>query len=125
MQASVSCQNHIRDALAAGEHGCEPGLLRQVVELLERTGILIEEFDWQDWYRNQHLLDCPERIAAANAQQCRQLLSALARLERYSHGVLAHMRRRGVLLALLERLWQLEAMPQLALAVEASDPVSL
>lgn len=54
------------------------------------------------------MVDRPEYIADASLYECRLLLSAMVRLERFSPGVLQNMRRQGVMLALLERMQQLQ-----------------
>lgn len=89
--------------LACGEHVNSGRKLHEFIEELSEYRLLLTNFDWDDWYHNSHLVDRPEYIADASLYECQLLLTAMTRLEQFSPGVMDNMRRRGVLLAILER----------------------
>ncbi|CAM4111757.1 DUF6508 domain-containing protein [Shewanella aquimarina] len=89
---------------ACGERASNQMTMQAFVEQLAKQGVLLDTLNWQEWYQNAHLVDKPDYIREASLYQCRLLLTAMSRLERFSRGVLENMRRQGVLLAILERL---------------------
>ncbi|RTR32105.1 DUF6508 domain-containing protein [Shewanella atlantica] len=89
--------------LACGERPISVCRIQEFTDDLAKSSMLLSEFQWDDWYHNSHLVDRPEYIADATLHECKLLLTAMTRLERFSPGVLDNMRRRGVLLAIIER----------------------
>ncbi|MCL1137096.1 DUF6508 domain-containing protein [Shewanella pneumatophori] len=89
--------------LKLGNHIVSDMRLQEFVADLEQCGMLLDEFDWDEWYQNSHMLDRPEYIGDASMYECQLLLTAMARIDRFSPGVLSNMRRQGVLLAIIER----------------------
>ncbi|TVP12805.1 DUF6508 domain-containing protein [Shewanella sp. KCT] len=89
---------------ARGDQASSQLTMQGFVEQLAQQGLLLDTLNWQEWYQNAHLVDKPDYIREASFYQCRLLLTAMSRLERFSRGVLENMRRQGVLLAILERL---------------------
>ncbi|WP_028766919.1 MULTISPECIES: DUF6508 domain-containing protein [Shewanella] len=78
--------------------------LQEFVVDIEQCGLMLTQFNWDDWYQNSHLIERPEYIADASLYECRLLLTAMARIDRFSPGILSNMRRKGVLIAIVERL---------------------
>ncbi|BAJ02584.1 DUF6508 domain-containing protein [Shewanella violacea] len=108
MKLSVS--NHTSDlyakyvnVLACGDKPISVGKLHEFTDDLAKSQLLLQDFNWDDWYLNSHLVDRPEYIADASLHECQLLLTAMTRLERFSPGVMDNMRRQGVLIAILER----------------------
>jgi hypothetical protein len=95
------------DDFVAGDAKLPNGRMTEFCHDLEREGLLLGNFNWHLWYPASHLLDNPAAIVTASFNQCQILLCAMLRLERFSPGVLENMRRRGVLLAILARLYTL------------------
>ena len=89
---------------ARGEHTNHYISMQAFIEQLTEQGLLLDSLNWQEWYQNAHLVDKPDYIKEASFHQCHLLLTAMSRLERFSHGVLENMHRQGGLLAILERL---------------------
>ncbi|MCL1145839.1 DUF6508 domain-containing protein [Shewanella sp. 10N.261.52.F9] len=77
--------------------------LQEFVTDLDRCGMLLDEFEWDEWYQNSHMVDRPEYIGDASIYECQLLLTAMSRIDRFSPGILSNMRRQGVLLAIIER----------------------
>ncbi|WP_372870144.1 DUF6508 domain-containing protein [Shewanella sp.] len=96
--------------LAAGEHdlSCEDASAFHTK--LKASRLELAAFDWKDWYERTHLVDKPAYLETASVHDCRVIISAMLRLERFSPGVMENLRRQGVLCALMARLdelWQL------------------
>ncbi|WP_345888207.1 DUF6508 domain-containing protein [Shewanella algae] len=108
LTASTADYQTYRHDFARGEQDYNPATVHKFVAEMKRQGMLLNEFSWDDWYQNSHMVDRPEYIADASLYECRLLLSAMVRLERFSPGVLQNMRRQGVMLALLQRMQQLQ-----------------
>ena len=89
--------------LACGDKPISVCKLQEFTQDLAKSQLLLNDFKWDDWYQNSHLVDRPEYIADASLHDCQLLLTAMTRLERYSPGVMDNMRRQGVLIAILER----------------------
>ena len=89
--------------LKLGEHFVSDKRLQEFVTDLETSGILLGQFNWDEWYQNSHLVDRPEYIADASFYECQLLLTAMARIDRFSPGILSNMRCQGVLIAILQR----------------------
>ncbi|ABV37292.1 conserved hypothetical protein [Shewanella sediminis HAW-EB3] len=89
--------------LACGERPISVCRINEFMDDLAKSSMLLSEFKWADWYQNSHLVDRPEYIADATLHECKLLLTAMTRLERFSPGVMDNMRRQGVLLAIIER----------------------
>ncbi|GIU47043.1 hypothetical protein TUM4438_24830 [Shewanella sairae] len=77
--------------------------LHELFADLDAAGVLLADFNWDEWYQNSHMVDRPEYIGDASFYECQLLLTAMARIDRFSPGVLSNMRRQGVLLAIIER----------------------
>ena len=77
--------------------------LQEFVADLEADGILLTSFDWDEWYQYSYMVDRPEYIADASFYECQLLLTAMARIDRFSPGILTNMRCQGVLIAIIER----------------------
>lgn len=82
--------------------------LQEFVIEMDSKGMLLDEFDWDEWYQNSHMLERPEYIGDASVYECQLLLTAMARIDRFSPGILSNMRRKGVLIAIVERLQELD-----------------
>lgn len=98
--------------LAAGEHELSGGDASAFLSALRASSLELVGFDWKDWYERTHLVDNPTYLETASLHDCRVILSAMLRLERFSPGVVENLRRQGVLCALMARLdalWQLES----------------
>lgn len=70
---------------------------------------VVAGFDWPEWL-NRHgwvLQEQPERLASASLEDCRRLLVALARGDRFTEGVLLSVVESGHLVAILERVREL------------------
>ncbi|WP_394203643.1 DUF6508 domain-containing protein [Shewanella waksmanii] len=80
---------------------------QQFVVELEQNDILLDELNWDEWYEHSHFVDRPEYIADATWYQCLLLLTAMARLEKFSPGVIDNYRRQGVLIAIITRMQSL------------------
>ena len=89
--------------LACGEQALSICKISDFIDELADNRLLLADFNWDDWYSNSHLVDKPEYIASASLYECQLLLTAMARLEGLSPGVLDNMRHNGVLLAILAR----------------------
>ncbi|GGI76615.1 DUF6508 domain-containing protein [Shewanella gelidii] len=96
--------NQYIDEFRSGNNIVAQGRIQDFIEDVAQEGLLLTQFDWADWYQNSHLVDRPEYIASASRYECMLLLTAMTRLERFSPGVLDNMRRKGVLIAIIERL---------------------
>ncbi|QQX82133.1 hypothetical protein JK628_10155 [Shewanella sp. KX20019] len=89
--------------LLIGNHFVSDKRLQDFVADLAREGLLLESFKWDEWYNNSYMVDRPEYIADATLYECQLLVTAMARLDRFSPGVLSNMRRQGVLNAIAKR----------------------
>lgn len=97
--------------LAAGEHELSGADAGEFISALKASSLEQVGFDWKDWYERTHLVDKPAYLEQASLHDCRVILSAMLRLERFSPGVVENLRRQGVLCALMARLdalWNLE-----------------
>lgn len=67
---------------------------------------VVAPFDWPDWMQahGSSLLANIERVADADLEDCRRLLTALVRGDRFSEGMLLGMFQRGVVAAILRRV---------------------
>lgn len=90
--------------LAAGEHEQASGDTKAFIDQLRRAKLELDDFDWKAWYDRTHLVDKPDYLAQASLLDCRVIISAMLRLERFSPGVVENLRRQGVLCALMARL---------------------
>lgn len=88
------------EPLEAGDPEAVPHLLREV----HRAG-LVTSFDWPTWMtgRGRELSGDPDAIAAATLEECRRLLVAHLRRDRFVTGHLATMIDTGELPAILRR----------------------
>ncbi|QLE85316.1 hypothetical protein FLM48_09595 [Shewanella sp. Scap07] len=77
---------------------------QQFVAELEQQGVLLPHLNWDEWYEHSHFVDRPDYIADATWYQCQLLLTAMARLEKFSPGVIDNYRRQGVLIAIVSRM---------------------
>ncbi|ABZ76965.1 conserved hypothetical protein [Shewanella halifaxensis HAW-EB4] len=93
--------------LKLGNHFVSDKRLQEFVADLEKSDILLETFDWDQWYQNSHMVDRPEYIADASFYECQLLLTAMSRIDKFSPGILSNMRCQGVLVAIIERLQSL------------------
>lgn len=93
--------------LKLGDHYVSDIRLQEFVTDLNKADILLESFNWDEWYQNSHMVDRPEYIADASFYECQLLLTAMARIDRFSPGILSNMRCQGVLIAILERFQSL------------------
>ncbi|MCL1091779.1 DUF6508 domain-containing protein [Shewanella profunda] len=92
---------------SAGEVILSHERMLEFVNDLKTQGWLLANFTWDYWYNNSYLVDKPAYIRDASIAQCKLLLTAMTRLEVFSPGVLENMRRQGILLAIVERLQNL------------------
>ncbi|MGS0825485.1 DUF6508 domain-containing protein [Shewanella sp. 0m-8] len=93
--------------LKLGVHYVSDLRLQEFVADLEADGILLTSFDWAEWYQNSYMVDRPECIAEASFYECQLLLTAMARIDSFSPGILSNMRCQGVLIAIVERFQSL------------------
>nr|WP_220768757.1 DUF6508 domain-containing protein [Shewanella sp. MBTL60-007] len=93
--------------LKLGEHHVSDKRLQEFVADLNKAGLLLESFNWSEWYQNSYMVDRPEYIADASFYECQLLLTAMARIDRFSPGILSNMRCQGVLIAILDRFQSL------------------
>ena len=91
----------------AGEANVSHGRMLEFIHDLTTEGWLLGNFNWDYWYNNSYLVAKPDYIRDATIAQCQLLLTAMTRLEVFSPGVLENMRRQGILLAIVERLQNL------------------
>jgi hypothetical protein len=70
---------------------------------------VVESFDWPGWMRanGQTLMADPGAIANASLEDCRRLLAAYVRGDRFNDGLLISVAESGVLVAILERIREL------------------
>lgn len=67
---------------------------------------VVAGFDWGTWVggRGNELWEDPRRLAAASLEECRMLLTAHMRADRFSEGHLLHAFESGHIVAILERV---------------------
>ncbi|MGS0680734.1 DUF6508 domain-containing protein [Shewanella sp. 125m-7] len=94
--------------LKLSNHFVSDKRLQEFVADLDQSGMLLDEFNWSEWYDNSYMVDRPEYIGDASLYECRLLLTAMARIDKFSPGVLSNMRRQGVLFAIIERFQTLK-----------------
>lgn len=85
-------------------------LANQLSGMLDRSGWVLQNFDWIRWARTREgkaLLSDRGAIAAADIDQLAKLLTALVRGERFGEGTLAAAFGDGLLLAAAERAGRL------------------
>lgn len=107
-QVSSSLSQYIED-FSGGDRIVNHNRILEFVKDVASAGLILKNFQWSDWYHNSHLVDRPEYIIDATEYECMLLLTAMTRLEKFSPGVLDNMRRKGVLLAIIERLQSLRS----------------
>ncbi|WOT03826.1 DUF6508 domain-containing protein [Shewanella youngdeokensis] len=100
---SASLYNKYAHDLVSGDHDVSDKRLQNYVAELASLGLILETFKWDEWYSNSYMVDRPEYIAEATLYECQLLVTAMARLDRFSPGVLSNMRRQGVLNAIALR----------------------
>ncbi len=76
LTASTADYQTYRHDFARGEQDYNPATVHKFVAEMKRQGMLLNEFSWDDWYQNSHMVDRPEYIADASLYECRLLLSA-------------------------------------------------
>lgn len=102
--------------LVIGNHFVSDKRLQEFVADLDRDGLLLESFKWDEWYNKSYMVDRPEYIADATLYECQLLVTAMSRLDRFSPGVLSNMRQQGVLNAIVERFRTLSFQPEIGRA---------
>ncbi|GIU34842.1 hypothetical protein TUM3794_01740 [Shewanella colwelliana] len=103
----ANINSQYRTKLTPGEHLVLAEHLYGFMEAMDHNGLLLAQLNWDEWYQHSYLVDRPDYIGDASFYECQLLLTAMARLEPFSPGVLNNMRRQGVLIAIVDRLTQL------------------
>lgn len=67
---------------------------------------VVAPFDWGSWTqeRGRELWDDPERLADASLEECRMLLAAHLRADRFTEGHLLHALESGHIVTILKRV---------------------
>lgn len=107
----------LADALDAGTDGAVRSLLREA----HRAG-LVTSFDWPTWMtgRGRELTGHPEAIEQATLEECRRLLVAHLRRDRFVTGHLDHVIADGEIGRILRRAGAITAAKEAANAATAS-----
>jgi hypothetical protein len=107
-------------ALAAPLEAGEPGAVRSLLRETHRAG-LVTSFDWPTWMtgRGRELSGHPEAIAAATLEECRRLLVAHLRRDRFVDGHLQAMIANGEIPRILRRAEEITVAKQAANAAKA------
>lgn len=79
-----------------------------LVRALYRAGV-VGGFDWPTWIRNdgRRFSQDPSVLASASLEDCRRLLAAHVRADRFTEGHLVEALRSGQVLAILRRIDEL------------------
>ncbi|MTV27126.1 hypothetical protein FTX61_17155 [Nitriliruptoraceae bacterium ZYF776] len=95
-------------ALEAGEPDAVLRLQREA-----HRGGLVSSFDWPTWMtgRGKELTGHPDAIAEANLEECRRLLVAHLRRDRFVRDHLANVIANGEVAAILRRAGRLTGTP--------------
>ena len=74
---------------------------------------VVAPFDWGTWIqeRGNELREDPQRLAEASLEECRMLLSAHVRADRFTEGHLLHAFESGHIVAILDRVRALVDAP--------------
>ena len=67
--------------LVIGNHFVYDKRLEAFVAELDRLGLLLKSFKWDEWYNNSYMVDRPEYIADAGMYECQLLITAMSRLD--------------------------------------------
>lgn len=98
-----------RETHAAKDHLILPwvefsvGAKAFLAHLLE-AGLVIPSFDWIAWDGRGRYMHDPASVAVADFEECRKLLTALMRGERFNEGLLLEAFESGLLRHLIDRL---------------------
>lgn len=67
---------------------------------------VVAPFDWSSWTqeRGNELWDDPQRLAGASLEECRMLLAAHLRADRFTEGHLLHALESGHIVTILRRV---------------------
>jgi hypothetical protein len=108
-------------ALAAPLEAGEPGAVQSLLRETHRAG-LVTSFDWPTWMtgRGRELTGHPEAIAAATLEECRRLLVAHLRRDRFVDGHLQAMIDSGEIPMVLRRAEEITVAKQAANAAKAA-----
>lgn len=80
------------------------GAVDEFVDMVYRTGWVDMTFDWTAWEEGRALfLDDQNRIASATPSELRKLITAIARMDRFSEGYLNNRLEDGTLQAIVIR----------------------
>ena len=99
----------IRDEWAQLPEACSDSSLAQWIEVLYETGFILR-FDWPQWIAEA---DCysqnPERIANADLDDLRRLMTVYVSRDRFAPGYLHTKIETGIISLILRRLQRLQS----------------
>ena len=80
------------------------GVVEEVLGIVYRSGWVDLTFDWTAWSEGRALfLDDHSRIASATSDELRKLITAIARMDRFSEGYLGERMEDGTVQAIVNR----------------------
>ena len=77
---------------------------RNFLAMLRDARLIIPSFDWVAWDRRGRYMDNPATVADASFDDCRKLLTALVRGDRFNEGLLLEAFDSGLLRRLIDRM---------------------
>ncbi|MGE0733128.1 MAG: DUF6508 domain-containing protein [Alphaproteobacteria bacterium] len=77
---------------------------QKLLAQIRNAGLLVAGFDWAAWSGRNSYLDDPNSIDTADREDCRRLLTALIRGDRFNEGLLFNAFESGLLRRLVDRL---------------------